>query len=179
MLRTSRVSSRPSWFTSRTSGELNWILGNHDGWNEQLAAKLLNPIGELEWPYHQHAAEVTNSGSVLIFDNGNYRAMPPEPALAAPESYSRAVEYLVDPQAMSVQQIWSYGPDQEIFYSPFISEADPLPQTGNILITDGGRTRDEDGRRVVDTRDETDSEELEQKPPVRSWTASTTVPSSS
>ena len=29
--------------------------------------------------------------------------------------------------------------------SPFISDADYLPETGNILITDGGRIRDEEG----------------------------------
>ena len=31
------------------------------------------------------------------------------------------------------------GPGSEIFYAPFLGDADRLPQTGNVLITDGGR----------------------------------------
>lgn len=131
---------------SRETGELNWILGTHEGWGDAWSSKLLSPEDELEWPYHQHAAEVTESGSLFVFDNGNFRAMPPEPALTALESYSRAVEYMIDPESRSVRELWVYGPEQEVFYSPFISEADLLPLTGNVLITDGGRIRDEEGR---------------------------------
>jgi len=47
---------------------------------------------------------------------------------------------------MTVAQVWSYGgPADEIFYSPFICDADRLPVTGNVLITDGGRVVDGDG----------------------------------
>ena len=72
--------------------------------------------------------------------------MPPASSMPAPESYSRAVEYMIDGQEMTVRQLWDYGPEQEMFYSPFICEADPLPETGNVLITDGGRIRDEVGQ---------------------------------
>lgn len=127
---------------SRETGELNWILGAHNGWGEAWSDKLLNPEGEFAWPYHQHAAEVTASGSVLIFDHGNFRAIPGAPAMTVMESYSRAVEYVIDPKVGSIRQVWSYGPDQESFYPPFISAADPQPLTGNVLITDGGRILD-------------------------------------
>ncbi len=47
---------------------------------------------------------------------------------------------------MTVRQVWRYGgPGGEIFFSPFICEADPLPETGNVLVTDGGRVRDKEG----------------------------------
>lgn len=136
---------------SRTSGELNWILGNHQGWPEHLQPYLLKPEGELAWQFHQHAAEMTPNGSLILFDNGNFRAMPPQPKMSLAESYSRAAEFTIDEESMTVRQVWSYGgPGEEIFYSPFISEADHLPQTGNVLITDGGRIRDKQGNKSDD-----------------------------
>ena len=132
---------------SRQSGELNWILGTHEGWGDRWTPYLLKPEGEFAWPFHQHAAEMTASGSLLLFDNGNFRSLPPQPKITLDESYSRAVEYAIDTDSMTVRQAWSYGgPGEDVFYSPFISEADELPQTGNVLITDGGRIRDQQGR---------------------------------
>ncbi len=132
---------------SRETGELNWILGTHEGWGEPWKPYLLEPEGDLQWQYHQHAAEIDASGSLILFDNGNFRAMPPHPQTEPGESYSRAVEYAIDAESMTVRQVWSYGgPDEDVFYSPFISEADRLPATGNVLITDGGRIRDQQGR---------------------------------
>ena len=132
---------------SRQNGDLNWILGAHEGWGEPWAPYLLKPEGEFEWPYHQHAAETTASGSLILYDNGNFRSLPPKPTSTVEESYSRAVEYAIDTESRTIRQVWSYGgPGEEVFYSPFIGEADQLPQTGNVLITDGGRIRDEQGR---------------------------------
>ncbi|MEZ5396872.1 MAG: aryl-sulfate sulfotransferase [Bryobacterales bacterium] len=91
--------------------------------------------------------ELTPRGTLLLYDNGNFRAMPPKKRMDVSESYSRAVEYAIDAKAMTAAQVWRYGgKGQEHFYSPFISEADSLPNTGNILITDGGRLRDKQGR---------------------------------
>src|SRR6185503_6124841 len=99
--------------------------------------KLLAPQGGMAWPYHTHAAKVLPGGNIMLFDNGTFRASPPEPKLPATENYSRAVEYRVDAAAMSVTEVWSYGGSAEdLFYSPFISDADLMPQTGNVLITD-------------------------------------------
>jgi hypothetical protein len=41
-----------------------------------------------------------------------------------------------------VRQVWSYGGPQDPsppFYSFFLGDADALPVTGNVLVTDGGR----------------------------------------
>ena len=124
------------------TGAVRWILGPHDGWADPWRGRLLEPQGDLEWAYHSHGVEVTPGGTILLFDNGNNRAMPFDPPLPAEASYSRAVEFEVDAAAMRVRQRWAYPRSEaERFYSSFLGDADWLPETGNVLITDGGRTR--------------------------------------
>jgi hypothetical protein len=57
------------------------------------------------------------------------------------------VEYKIDEKAMTVEQVWTFGDEDgaDRFYSPFICDVDWLPQTGNVLVTDGGRLMDKDG----------------------------------
>ena len=51
---------------------------------------------------------------------------------------------------MEVRQVWSYGGmSGERFYSQYISDADWLPHTGNVLVTDGGKYTDPDGNPVA------------------------------
>ena len=133
------------------TGELVWILGTPKGWGEKWQPFLLEPRGELEWPYHQHAVRFTPEGDLLLFDNGNFRAWPPEPQMKPQDHYSRVVRYAIHTLDLSVRQVWSYGgPNSEHFFSSFVSEADFQPMTGNLLITDGGRTRGEDGSFSLD-----------------------------
>jgi hypothetical protein len=131
----------------RRDGRLVWILGNPNRWNNPWAAYLLRPGGTLEWPYHQHAAKPTPWGTVLMFDNGNHRATPFEPKRTAAETFSRAVEYKVDPQTMTVSQVWSFGDlSEDVFYSSALGNVEVLPRTENILITDGFRNTDAEGK---------------------------------
>ena len=124
------------------TGAARWILGPHGGWTEPWRDRLLEPQGDLEWPYHGHGVEVTPAGTILLFDNGNNRALPFDERMPAEDSYSRAVEFAVDEQALTVRQAWAYpAPGGQPFYSSFLSDADWLPETGNVLITDGARTR--------------------------------------
>lgn len=120
----------------RSTRELVWILGSPTNWREPWASKLLTPVGELSWPYHQHAVELTDEG-IGLYDNGNYRAGAFEEPIT-PE-YSRAVLYKVDEENMTVEQIWSYGSSsgEDSFFSSFMGDADWQPTTGNVLITSG------------------------------------------
>ena len=133
---------------NKKTSELVWILGPHDRGKEPWSSYLLTPKGELEWQNHEHAATITPAGTVLMFDNGTSRGGPMEKEKGPPESekYSRAVEFAVDEASMEVRQVWAYGgPGDEKFYSSYISDADWLSETGNVLVTDGARKTDESG----------------------------------
>lgn len=129
-----------------SSGELSWIMGYPTGWAKSLKSKIVSPTGEGHYFFHQHSARRTPVGSILLFDNGNYRARPFDPRLAADKNFSRVVEIELDTTTKTYKEIWNYGGRKgEMFYSPILSEADWLPITNNILITDGARIRRPNG----------------------------------
>ncbi len=136
----------------RTTGEVVWILGNLEGWRGDWSGYLLLPEPfNMPWPYHPHAPALTPTGNVLVFDNGNFRVRPFRPKPPVGQSYSRVVEYVVDAEAKTVSEAWVYGgPGDEMFYSPLVGDADPMPITGNVLVTDGGRVTDSEGRPTND-----------------------------
>jgi arylsulfate sulfotransferase len=48
------------------------------------------------------------------------------------------VEYRIDEEGMTIEQVWQYGKERGTdLYSPITSDVDYLPQTGNRLITSG------------------------------------------
>ncbi len=131
---------------SRSSGELLWILGPHENWAPQFQQYLLTDMGEpFEWQYHQHSPTFLPNGNILMFDNGTNRASPFDPRLAEQDNYSRAVEFEIDEQAMTIRQVWEYGTNtDQIIYTPTHGDADWLPNTDNVQIT-FGRIRRIDG----------------------------------
>ena len=124
---------------SRSTGNLKWILANHDNWPAEFLPFLLTPVGTpFEWPYHQHAQMISPSGTLLLFDNGNNRASPFDGSTPVPdhENYSRAVEYAIDEVNMEVRQVWEYGAQiDQYFFTRSQSDADWMNSTGNVLIT--------------------------------------------
>ncbi len=126
--------------------QIIWILGDPSGWGERWQPYLLKPVDGLQWFYHQHSPQLTPRGTLLMFDNGNYRARPFDPPTPATENYSRIAEYEIDQQAMTVKQVFEYaGAPDDSFYSPFYGDADWLPLTENILVTDGGHIESDSG----------------------------------
>jgi hypothetical protein len=126
----------------RSSGDLQWILANHDGWSTKFQQYLLDAEGEdFRWPFHQHAPELTDTGSLLLFDNGSYQATPLDGRTLLPpaDSSSRAVEYVVDDEHMLVRQIWEYEHDVRLF-AYAVGDADLQPDSNTVLITYGALT---------------------------------------
>jgi arylsulfate sulfotransferase len=129
------------------SGELVWILGSHEGWNDNdpgIQSKLLDPVdalgdpvdinAEFFWPYGPHAALAIGAGSIAIFDNGANRGFYGDlaPADIGGPDFSRGVEYLVDEDNMTVQIVWQFDSNKEIF-TRITGDIDYL-DNGNYLL---------------------------------------------
>lgn len=59
------------------TGELNWIIGDPEGWPQDMVDKyFFTPVGEgeFDWQYEQHACVVLPDGDIMLFDNGHFRA---------------------------------------------------------------------------------------------------------
>ena len=135
---------------SRKTGELVWILGNHENWKKPWSDKLLEPVGDVEWQYHQHDPSVLANGNIMCFDNGNHRTSPPDgKSLSLDKSYSRAAEFRVDPNSMTVEQPWAFsGNDQDAPFAIFVSGATQMRRSGNVFVTFGGVVTDVEGNYV-------------------------------
>ncbi|MDX1487373.1 MAG: aryl-sulfate sulfotransferase, partial [Acidiferrobacterales bacterium] len=127
---------------SRSTGEVRWILSDPTGWGSEFQQYLLQPEEGTTFPYAQHAVEVTRRGTIILHDNGNFRAMPPNPPIPATENFSRAIEYRIDERAMTFKEVWSFGGNQ--YYANFVGDADPL-RRNNRLITFGGQVKTSEG----------------------------------
>lgn len=103
------------------AGSLRWEVGVDTGWEM---------VGDGSWFWHQHAPELQDDGTILLYDNGNLRDDAPEP-------YSRAVRYRIDPADRTIEQLWEHRMDPDV-YASFVGDADRLD--GTVLITHGGMT---------------------------------------
>ena len=131
---------------------VRWILGA----GATIADGGVNLPLDGEPTYYQHAVEVNEDGSLIVYDNGNARpgttpANPASPPAACtsvvncPAAFSRAVIYDVDDASedkaeWSATQRWENIDTEsngQLAYSGFISDADMLAN-GNVLVTHGG-----------------------------------------
>lgn len=120
-----------------TTGEVRWILANHDGWVESVRPLLLEPAGTpFAWQYHQHAPFPLPDGHLLVFDNGNAQRTTPYSDDPVTPSYTRLVEFAVDERARTVRQVAAYVEGvPEPLYADTLGNADRLPLTGHVFGT--------------------------------------------
>lgn len=101
---------------NRTTGAIMWRLG---GVRNQF-----NYINDTYGISYQHDARPVpgKPNHYTIFDNGNYHS----------PSFSRVVEFKIDPVAMTAQKVWEYrrSPD---YYTSWMGNAQRLPN-GNTFI---------------------------------------------
>ena len=136
-----------------TSG-INWILGPHDGYNDELGQFLLSPVGDgFEWHWCQHDPTILDSDdpniiNIMLFDNGQNKSFYEETAVDAKDNYSRAVIYRINLIDRTVEQLWQYGKERgSECYSTYLGSARMLDE--NVLICFGGMLR-KDGIPVDD-----------------------------
>ncbi|MEO1020963.1 MAG: aryl-sulfate sulfotransferase [Bacteroidota bacterium] len=133
-----------------------WILGSHRGWRqsgrgEELGPYLLQPLDaqgmeidddrvkngddphpDFEWNWYQHAPQIMPDGNLILFDNGDNRHF------SGSGQYSRAVEYAIDEENNTVQQVWSYGKERGLgTYSRIVSDVDYDPVSNHVFFSPG------------------------------------------
>ncbi|MGY4384172.1 arylsulfate sulfotransferase [Pedobacter sp. UYP24] len=153
------ISGRTQGVVKLTAdNRVKWILGPHRSWGvnrkgEDLNQFLLKPIDaagnlitdgdvlegtknhtDFEWNWYQHSPQLMPTGNLLLFDNGDIRNFNS----SAPTHYSRAVEYKINQNNMTVQQVWTYGKERgETTFSRIISSVKYLPGKDHILFSPG------------------------------------------
>ena len=123
-----------------STGQLNWILGDPEGWPQDLVEQyFFTPIGEdFEWAYEQHGCVVLPDGDIMLFDNGHYRSKDPARYRLNKDNYSRGVRYRLDLEKRTVRQIWQYGKERGAdFFSPYISNVEYYGE-GHYMVHSGG-----------------------------------------
>jgi arylsulfate sulfotransferase len=123
----------------RGTREIKWILARDVGWKPELRRKLLRPAGaNFLWPSHQHNPRVTAAGTIIVFNNNAFQAVPFTGEAVAPpdKSFSNAIEYEIDENAMTARVVFS-TPDEapeDSCNSFAMGDAHRLPKTDNILV---------------------------------------------
>lgn len=123
------------------AGDLLWRMGPEGG---------LELAGDGDWTYHQHAPELQDDGTLLLYDNGNARPGTDLTTPPGPEpGYSRAVLYDISDLwegGDTVTQLWEHRGevDGQPAYASFVGDADRL-ENGDVLITHGGLAAANDG----------------------------------
>lgn len=121
--------------------DINYIVGNSDGFSEEFQKYFLIPTNDLEWNYSQHSAKILPNGDLIMFDNGINRSKVMSEYIDAEDNYSRGVIYRIDKDRMEISQIYEYGKDRgSDYYSPYISDTDYLSEN-HYLIHSGGNAK--------------------------------------
>ncbi len=120
---------------------LNWIIGDPEGWSEDMQKYFFKPVGDLskfDWQYEPHACVVCPNGDVMAFDNGQYRSKSKDKYIKNRDNFSRGVRYHIDTEKMEIEQVWQFGKEWgPSFFSPYISNVEYYAD-GHYLIHSGG-----------------------------------------
>lgn len=129
------------------TGELNWIIGDPEGWPQEMVDKyFFTPVGNnFEWQYEQHANVITPDGDVMCFDNHHYGSKNKDKYAPAKDSYSRGVRFKINTKDKTIEQVWQYGKDRGAeFFSPYICNVEYYNE-GHYMVHSGGIAYDPEG----------------------------------
>lgn len=153
--------------------EVLWILAPREGWNPELAKKLLQPVdakgnkidcsdkgvckdSDFDFSYTQHTAWLNKmNGNLTVLDNGDGRGLD-QPAMQSMK-YTRFVEYKIDMDKMTVQQTWEYGKERGFdWYSPITSNVEYMVDRGTMFGFGGSVHLTVPGERTIGKINEID-----------------------
>ena len=133
------MSPKQKWGKSGRKGKgyetkpylLTALNKNGEQYNEDVQNGL-ESADDFDFPWGPHAPYLMPNGNIIVFDNGSFRNYGNE------NKYSRAVEYKVNDNDKTFEQVWEYGKSRGVdLFSTIVSDVDLLPTTKNILMTSG------------------------------------------
>ena len=116
------------------TNQLKWIISDPTNWKLPLTNYLLQPEGsDFEYAWGQHSVVINPSdhNKLIVFDNGNGRSNTnPLPPI---NSYSRLVEFAINPNSKTVTQTFAFGKSYgSENFSPALGSVDYIDQ--NLFI---------------------------------------------
>ncbi|RYG72253.1 aryl-sulfate sulfotransferase [Lentibacillus lipolyticus] len=163
------VSSRHQDLIMKLSypdGNVDWILADHEKWPDAYEDYLLEPKGEdFKFPAGPHAPmtmpDFDNNKATddyLLFDNNIVITRGKDPLS---EQFSRMVQYRINPEKMTVEEVWAFGEERgKDLFSKIVGDANYHPETGNRMLTSGYIDVGGDKRnsRVIEVSDDQSAE---------------------
>ena len=121
-----------------------WMISDPTHWKAPWSAYLLKPSATpFNYSYGLHSVRLnpTNHNAMIVFDNGNARSYTNPMSLA--DSYSRLVEYTVNPATGQVAQTFEFGKNMGN-YCFAISSVDYIT-ADNLFVNFGWNIKDQNG----------------------------------
>jgi arylsulfate sulfotransferase len=125
---------------SRLTGAVKWILGSPTNWPASFQPYFFTPVGSpFDWNWGQHRPTLTPEGTLLLYNDGNWRADPFNTPVASSNNYGSAEEFSLNETNMQVSEVWNseWQTNQDRLYSVVVGKAQWLPQTRDVLVTHG------------------------------------------
>ena len=125
---------------SRLTGAIKWILGSPTNWPASFQQYFFTPVGSpFDWNWGQHRPTLTPEGTLLLYNDGPYRADPFNAPVADAANYSSAEEFSLNETNMQVSEVWNseWQTNQDRLFTDVVGKAQWLPQTRDVLVTYG------------------------------------------
>lgn len=117
------------------SQAIQWFaISEPDSLGPEVAGRALKLPKDQSWFWMPHAPWITERGTLLIFNNDNFGARPFGDFKAPGDIRSRAEEYALDEETMSLSKVWeSRFPGEQPMRSWAMGSVQPL-SNGNTLV---------------------------------------------
>ena len=127
-----------------SSQEIKWmVISEPESLGEDIAKRALKLPSDQNWFWMPHAPWITERGTLLIFNNDNFGSRPFGDFKSPSAIRSRAEEYAIDLEEMTLEKIWeSRFPEEEPMRSWAMGSVQPLAN-GNTLVGYGMLLRPE------------------------------------
>jgi len=119
----------------RNTRDIKWIFGEPSDYADHLKSKLIE-LDNGDWFWHQHSPSLSPDGTLLIFNNDNYKAWPFDKFSETTLSYAAA--YRINEINLSAELLWTSRIPGETGLASFaMGDVDWLEETNNILVSYG------------------------------------------